>query len=400
MLVFEGSCIFRGIMEQKRIDILDSFRFLAIISVMLYHYTCRWTSPDFNGNLYPYGKFYKHAFQVGYLGVEFFFIISGFVISYTLENTTGLSAFFKNRLIRLFPPMLFWSLITFAVFAFLDTTLLFPQTHQVKNLLFSLTFINPFIGSIIFKTDLYWLNGSYWSLWVEIQFYVIAAFLFFFNKQRFFRNILVLSAVLFLIYFLTEFFSLPRHQGGFSATMIHYLHKVHVFNSLFDITQFICFFSLGVVFHYLYKGGTIRLVSVSSVCIGLLFLVQLYVFDRLSLRLTFIGMIILFVLMIYKRQYLSILEHPLFMRIGVISYSVYLAHENIGVLLINKYGGYLGRWSPLSVPIVIVLMVVMAELSYRFVEKKTARLLKRVLFKDKNAGHAGTRPQVAAGRSK
>ncbi len=182
--------------------------------------------------------------------------------------------------------------------------------------------------------------------------------------------------------------------------MIHYLHKVYVLNSLFNITQFICFFSLGVVFHYLYKGGTIKLVSLSSCCIGLLFLVQLYVFDRLSLRLTFIGMIVLFVLMVYKRRYLSFLEHPFFMRIGVISYSVYLAHENIGVLLINKYGGYLGRWSPLSVPIVIALIIVLAELSYRFVEKKTARLLKRLLFKDKSAGHAGTPPQIAAGQPK
>ena len=398
MLVFEGSCIFRGIMEQKRIDILDSFRFLAIISVMLFHYTCRWTSPDFDGNLYPYGKFYKHIFQVGYLGVEFFFIISGFVISYTLENTTGLSAFFKNRFIRLFPPMLFWSITTFLVFALLDTNVIFPATHQVKNLLFSLTFINPDIGTLLFKNQFTWLNGSYWSLWVEIQFYVIAALLFFLNKRRFLRNILVLSVLLFLFYFLTG--QVLQHHGGLSGTTLAYLNKAHTLSSLFDITQFICFFSLGVVFHHLYKGGTIPLVSLSSCCIGLLFLVQLYVFDRFSLRLSFILMIVLFVLMIYKRHYLSFLEHSFFMRIGVISYSVYLAHENIGVLLINKYGGYLGRWSPLSALIVIILIVLLAELSYRFVEKRTARLLKRLMFKDKNAGHAGIPPQVAAGQPK
>jgi peptidoglycan/LPS O-acetylase OafA/YrhL len=126
----------------------------------------------------------------------------------------------------------------------------------------------------------------------------------------------------------------------------------------------------------------------------------LYFIDTFSLRPSFILMIVLFVLMIYKRHYLSFLEHPLFMRIGVISYSVYLAHENIGVLLINKYGGYLGRWNPLSALIVIVLIVVLAELSYRFVEKKTARLLKRLLFKDKRAGHAGSPPQIATGQPK
>jgi peptidoglycan/LPS O-acetylase OafA/YrhL len=381
-------------MEQKRIGILDSFRFLAIISVMLYHYTCRWDS------LYPYGKFFRQAFLYGNLGVEFFFIISGFVISYTLENTAGLSAFFKNRFIRLFPPMLFWSIITFSVVAFLDTSFIFPPSHQLKNLLFSLTFINPYIGTVLFKNQLYWLNGSYWSLWVEVQFYVIAALLFFFNKQRFFRNILVLSTVLLLLHFMTEFLFLPIHQGWLSGTTIRYLHKVHRLDSLINLTPYICFFSLGVIFHYLYKGGTIRLFSLNSCCIGLLLLVQLYLLDTVFARLYFILMIALFLLMIYKRHYLSFLEHPLLMRIGVISYSIYLAHEMIGVLLINKFGGYLGRWSPLSVLIVMVLMVVLAELSYRFIEKKTARLLKKLMFKDKRTGHAGIPPQIATGQPK
>ena len=379
-------------MEQKRIGILDSFRFLAIISVMLYHYTCRWDS------LYPYGKFFRQVFQYGNMGVEFFFMISGFVISYTLENTTGLSAFFKNRFIRLFPPMLFWSIITFSVVAFLDTSLFFRPSHQLKNLLFSLTFINPYIGTALFKNQLYWLNGSYWSLWVEVQFYVIAALLFYFNKQRFLRNILVLSTVLLLLHFMTEFLFL--HQGWLSGTTIRYLHKVRRLDSLINLTPYICYFSLGVIFHYLYKGGTIRLFSLNSCCIGLLLVVQLYLLDTVFARLYFILMIALFLLMIYKRHYLSFLEHPLLMRIGVISYSIYLAHEMIGVLLINKYGGYLGRWSPLSVPIVMVLMVVLAELSYRFIEKKAARLLKKLMFKDKRAGQADIPPQIATGQPK
>ena len=88
------------------------------------------------------------------------------------------------------------------------------------------------------------------------------------------------------------------------------------------------------------------------------------------------------------------------MRIGVISYSIYLAHEMIGALLINKYGGYLGPWSPLSAFIMLVLMVVLAELSYRFVEKKAAGLLKRLMFKDNRAGYAGIPPQIVTGQPK
>ncbi|HTI08974.1 MAG TPA: hypothetical protein VL832_10470, partial [Puia sp.] len=86
-------------------------------------------------------------------------------------------------------------------------------------------------------------------------------------------------------------------------------------------------------------------------------------------------------LMIYKRQYLFFLNISLFKRIGVISYSIYLIHEVIGTLLINKYGAYLGRWAPLSLVITMVLIIIFAEGSYRFYEKRTSRWLKKSLFK-------------------
>ncbi|HTD39422.1 MAG TPA: acyltransferase family protein, partial [Mucilaginibacter sp.] len=85
-------------MNKHRIELLDSFRFIAILSVMLFHFTYSWTARD------PYGKFFLHIFHYGYLGVQFFFMISGFVISYTLENTPNLLSFYKNRFSRLFPP--------------------------------------------------------------------------------------------------------------------------------------------------------------------------------------------------------------------------------------------------------------------------------------------------------
>jgi len=81
--------------------------------------------------------------------------------------------------------------------------------------------------------------------------------------------------------------------------------------------------------------------------------------------------------MIYKKKYLFFLERPILKRIGVISYAIYLIHEDIGVLLINKYGKYLGDWSMLSPFIMIIIVTAFAELSYRFYEKKAASFLKK-----------------------
>src|SRR5258706_4991330 len=116
-------------MNSRRIDLLDSFRFLAVMGVLLFHFTFLWKDKC------PYGDYFGSFFRYGYLGVQFFFIISGFVISYTLEGTDSLSSFWKNRFIRLFPPLLACTIITFGVAGILDSHLLFSDSHKAINFL-------------------------------------------------------------------------------------------------------------------------------------------------------------------------------------------------------------------------------------------------------------------------
>src|SRR5258708_29202700 len=114
-------------MNSRRIDLLDSFRFLAILSVLFYHFTIEWRDHT------PYGHYFGDLFKYGYLGEEFFFVISGFVISSTLESTDSLSSFWKRRFIRLFPPLLACTIITWGLAALLDSDQLFPNAHKIKN---------------------------------------------------------------------------------------------------------------------------------------------------------------------------------------------------------------------------------------------------------------------------
>ena len=92
-------------------------------------------------------------------------------------------------------------------------------------------------------------------------------------------------------------------------------------------------------------------------------------------------MLLPFVLLVYRPRSLSWLERPLLMRIGVISYGIYLVHEDLGVLLISRFGGFLGRWSPFSVPLAFGLIALLAELGYRFAEQPVSRFVKRRLWK-------------------
>lgn len=166
-------------MKVQRISILDSFRGIAILMVISFHFFSRWT------NLYPYQENYDF-FGYGKFGVQFFFMISGFVIFYTLENTKSLLQFWFNRFIRLFPAMFFASIITYLFFISFDDTLLFPTSHYFKNVLVSLTFIQPELVSSItrHKIDFDYISGSYWSLWVEIQFYFFASFFYFVVSKK------------------------------------------------------------------------------------------------------------------------------------------------------------------------------------------------------------------------
>jgi peptidoglycan/LPS O-acetylase OafA/YrhL len=373
-------------MNSRRIDLLDSFRFLAVLGVLLYHFTFEWKDHC------PYGDYFGSLFRYGYLGVQFFFIISGFVISYTLEGTDSLSSFWKNRFIRLFPPLLACTIITFGVAGILDSHLLFPNAHKTINFLPTFTLTNPSLWTSLTHTHFGWINGSYWSLWVEIQFYLLASVCYFWNKVNFFRNILVTAVLLSIVKYIPSYLLHGGSWGPFSPGMTYFLSGWAFINAAFNIDYYILWFALGIIFHHLYKGVRIWSQPLTTIC-SLIVLCLLYV-DRpyaemiYGVRIFQLMVVTLFLLLIYKKKVLSFLDNSLFKRIGVISYSMYLIHEVTGVLLINRYGVYLGRWTPLSLPIMILLIIVFAELSYRFYEKKTALFLKKVLYRSKTISAA------------
>lgn len=69
-------------MSKQRLEYLDGLRGLAILWVLLYHFFSRWAE------LIPFGSTYQQwlIFEMGDLGVNLFFLISGFVIFMTLNN--------------------------------------------------------------------------------------------------------------------------------------------------------------------------------------------------------------------------------------------------------------------------------------------------------------------------
>ena len=144
---------------RNRLKELDALRGIAAISVMLFHYTSIY--PDF----FPERRSIGVRFDAGGYGVFLFFGISGFVISRTLENTVGIADFTIKRVARLFPA--YWAavLITTLVVQWSGTERL---QAEFETVMINLTMLQGFffVPSV---------DGVYWTLTVELAFYICAA---------------------------------------------------------------------------------------------------------------------------------------------------------------------------------------------------------------------------------
>ncbi|WP_428328114.1 acyltransferase family protein [Mucilaginibacter sp.] len=143
-----------------RIKILDGFRCVAILIVILFHFTSVYANqntliywPYIVKKLYPYGSKYAGYFEFGHLGVQLFFMISGFVIYMTLEKTNSFSRFIIKRFLRLFPLLLLCSIITYIAPFLLDPEKRYLIFHRpAHNFLPSLSFTDLWMWNIILKT--------------------------------------------------------------------------------------------------------------------------------------------------------------------------------------------------------------------------------------------------------
>lgn len=107
---------------KPRYEILDGLRGVAALLVVAFHLL-----ETYSGG--PAGQIINH----GYLAVDFFFVLSGFVIGYAYDDRWGkmsIGTFFKRRLVRLHPMVVMGTLIGAALFFFAGTA--FPKTMAVE----------------------------------------------------------------------------------------------------------------------------------------------------------------------------------------------------------------------------------------------------------------------------
>jgi len=230
--------------ELKYIPGLDALRGFACISVLLFHsnYVTKVISPGV-------------PFQGGFLGVDLFFVLSGFLITtilvnqYARDSTINFKNFYIKRLLRLYPP------IIISVIVFLLPLLATNKPVAITNIISLLTYTGDCAMLVLHFTHLPYplMTGHSWSLAVEEQFYLTFPFLLFlvlrFNSSRKRGNLISFFPAFLLLYFLVV--------GGSTILLGKWFYKFF-FWRFFEVY-------LGAFMAILYSGSYQKIIAENAV---------------------------------------------------------------------------------------------------------------------------------------
>src|SRR5262245_860734 len=155
-----------GIAEKSHYVILDGLRGVAALTVVIFHIF----------EAHAFGNPFRQIINHGYLAVDFFFLLSGYVIAYAYDDRWGAMSqweCYKRRLIRLQPMVIMGSLLGAALF-FSQAGPLYQKisTTSVSTMLLVMLVgctMLPLPRSMVIRGwgEMYPLNGPAWSLFYE-----------------------------------------------------------------------------------------------------------------------------------------------------------------------------------------------------------------------------------------
>lgn len=328
---------------------IDGLRALAVLSVIFYHSTVL--------------LFEKKFLPGGFIGVDIFFVISGYLITKIIyseikkTNNFSFLNFYKRRIKRIIPALLFVIILTF------------PLIYHKTSPNFFIDYAKSIISIIFFISNIFFwsLGVGYdqlqnvqfqpflhaWTLSLEEQFYFFFPLVFFIILKKFKKKIFLIIALGFLSSLIlcdymsfshasVNFYFLPTRAWEFLAgSLLVLIEKKDfsvskkIFNS-FYITLGLSLIIFSILFFddRMYLPSIISLIPILGVCLIIHF----------SFKENF---------------FIKILSSKIFLSIGKISYSLYLWHYPIFLIYPN-----------VNFLIQILLIFLFSLISYFFVEKK------------------------------
>ena len=352
------------ISDQNKINSIQALRGFAALLVVMFH---------FRGEI---NKTFPHIgdtlFINGSMGVDLFFLISGFIVFYVARNLNdGVNSskeFFIKRMCRIIPP---YYLITLCVAG--------SSVESWLETLRSMLFI-PLDGKVVGPVYGYARLDVGWTLNYEFLFYALSTFAIFFKKQKWF----VLSAVIFCLTIIPSFYF---GWNGLNPTIGYNFNNVYL---KLMTNPLILEFIMGIFIGWTYsidikiksKFFWILTLSFSSA-----FFLYIYFSGALwgnSPRAFMIPCaLLLFSVIEYEKRY-GINWPNWIINTGAISFSIYLIH----VQALSVVSKLTGRMVKVGIPLpgiviallAIFLTVFLAKLSYRYIEVGLSNRIRNALL--------------------
>lgn len=290
-----------------------------------------------------------------YVSVTGFFVISGFLITKSYIGTSNPRAYFVKRLKRLLPGYLvviFLSGVCLSLLSSLDAITYFKHPDLLKYFFYNsifLNFLSPCLPGVFTTNNLCAINGSLWTIKVEVGFYILIPFLaHMFNKLDKKITIFICIYVGSLLY---------------KYIINYYLEQTgdEIFNTLsHQLPAFMTYFACGIAFNY-YLAGFLKNKAIYLFLAIPVFWIESY------LALEIFRPIALSVIIFYIAYSLKGLNN--FGKNGDLSYGVYIYHFPIIQFFVSL--GFFERFNHWLLSIAIILLVlVTAFLSWHLLEKR------------------------------
>lgn len=348
----------------KHIPALDGLRGIAVLTVMIYH--VEYLFP-------PLHSFVKG----GFLGVDIFFVLSGFLISsilikeYEKDGQINLKNFYVRRFFRLVPA--FWTFLI--CLYFLGNFLLPPRQaaaiYDNNNFLFAFSYLMNWHSAS--NDDLAGNLNHAWSLAIEEQFYIIWSLILYkaFAENRERKQIFVWTSATILILIAWRTF---RALTGTDTRILYYSTDTRIDALLIGcVTAMI--YSWKLLPQKLYASKSFSLAALASLATALLVLFNFSHTDKflycgtISVFSMSIGVIILWIITRRKSIVKLLLELKPLRWVGQISYGLYLWH-----FVFYEFGKKTFEAFPVQLIVGISLAFTVSATSFYLIEKPFLKL--------------------------
>ncbi|MBC7829709.1 MAG: acyltransferase [Chitinophagaceae bacterium] len=342
--------------HNKRLLELDALRGIAALFVVFFHFTI----------FRPEAAL---GFNLGVTGVDLFFIISGFVIFLTLEKVNTLNDFLVSRVSRLYPA--YWICVTIT-FLLIIIASGFPAFNPNLESLKPPGAWEYFANLTMFQyyVNVQNIDGPYWSLIIELLFYIFMIFIFIIRKLNRIESIGagILGFIALYSFFLRDIFPFAHKLFSLGIPLINY---------------FPLFFSGIIIYKIRFYEANIKRYLLLAAC----FLVQVSLFDDgvrshgYVSHSQYLMMLVLYfsLFILYVNNFLGFIVNKVTLFLGQISYPLYLIHQFISVdiiipLLTNYFG--VNFWVAAFI-ISLGIVILIATLVNTFIEIPAMKFIRK-----------------------